>query len=239
MSEDIGTSGDTDNTTPNNQSDTSAATDGGTPNQNDQAGKTFTQDEVNAMMAEAKRNISFQATKKFQELGDYETLKELVSTAETQKQQKLVDKGKYEDALAQVVESKDAIIASQANELKKLKVNEPLIKAAATHRSINPEQVQNLLLPKVNLSDDGSIEVLDDSGNVRYDENGKNLSVDNLVKEFLDSNPHFQQPGKSTTNSNNSHNSSGTTEIDILKLDMKNPKHRAKYAEYKKKHGLA
>lgn len=239
MSEqDIGTSGETDSTTPNNESGNSAATDGGTSNQNDQAGKAYTQAEVDDMMAKAKSAISFQATKKYQELGDYDQLKELVDKAKNAEQQSLVDKGKYEDALKHVVETKDATIAELSKELKELKINEPLLKAASAHRSINPEQTLKLLSPKVNMATDGSIEVYDDDGNIRYDESGKVLSVDSLVKEFLDANPHFQQAGKSTTNSNSTHGQGTTTKVDITKLDMKNPEHRKIYKEHRKAHGL-
>ena len=228
---DIGTSGETDDATSNNQSGNSGATDGSSTNKNDQAGNTFTQKQVDDMMADAKRNITFNATKKFNDLGDYDTLKGLVDNADAVKQQTLLDKGKFDDALAHVVETKDATIASQAKDLWELKINDPLLKAASAHRSINPEQTLKLLKQNVNMTPEGSVEVLDNSGKVRYDEDGKNFTVDSLVEEFMGDNPHFQLPGKSTSNSNSSHESSNTEKLDYSKLDFNDPKDRAKYAK--------
>jgi hypothetical protein len=54
--------------------------------------------------------------------------------------------------------------------------------------------------------------------------------VRDLVKEFLDTNPHFVQPTPSTTNSSHSIKT-GSNKVDISKLDMKNPEHRKIYAQ--------
>ena len=227
----IGTSGETDDAISNNQSGNSGVTDDSTSNPNDQAGKTFTQKQVDDMMADAKRNITFQATKKYNDLGDFATLKGLVENADAATQQSLIDKGKFDDALAHVVETKDATIASQAKELRALKINDPLLKAAADHHLINPEQALRLLKQNVNLTPEGQIEVVDDNGKVRLGDDGKSISVNDLVKEFKEANPHFQQPGKSTVNSNSSHNSSTTEVLDFSKLDFSKSEDRAKYAK--------
>jgi hypothetical protein len=105
---------------------------------------------------------------------------------------------------------------------------------------VNPEQVKSLLSTNVRLNSEGEVEVIDTKGAVRYTDAGTPLGVDDLVREFLDRNPHFVQPTPATTNTQSSHSSqSHSNKIDITKLDMKNPEHRKVYAEYRKKSGLA
>jgi hypothetical protein len=48
-----------------------------------------------------------------------------------------------------------------------------------------------LLRGSVRLSEDGTAEVYDANGTPRYNEQGELLSVDQLVGDFLTSNPHF------------------------------------------------
>lgn len=235
----IGTSGETDSTTPNNESGNSGATDGSISNTDDQAGKIYTQKDMDDANAATQRNTAFQSTKKFNDLGDYETLKGLVANASAATEQQLVDKGKYDDALAHVNQTKDAVIASQAKELRELKIHEPLLRAAANHKSFNPEQTVTLLKDRVNMTPEGVVEVLDDAGAVRYDDNGKNFTVDALVKEFVANNQHFRPAGKSTTNSNSSHETaidSGNAWVD--NLDMNIPADVETYKKYRKAHGM-
>jgi hypothetical protein len=89
------------------------------------------------------------------------------------------------------------------------------------------------------LSSEGEVEVVDDKGAVRYSDKGTPLHVDDLVREFLDSNPHFVQASPATTNSRSNVNSSAPGKVDILKLDMSKPEDRATYAKYRKENGIA
>jgi hypothetical protein len=123
--------------------------------------------------------------------------------------------------------------------IKEYKVNTPLLNAAAQYRSVNPEQVKSLLSNNVRLNSEGDVEVIDDKGAVRYSDSGQAIGVDILVREFLDRNPHFVQSTPATTNTQSSHSRGQSTEIDITKLDMKNPEHRKIYANYRKTNGLA
>ena len=45
------------------------------------------------------------------------------------------------------------------------------------------------------LNANGDVEVLDETGAVRYNDKGEILSVDEFSKEWLEQNPHFAQPG--------------------------------------------
>jgi len=73
---------------------------------------------------------------------------------------------------------------------------------------------------------------------VRYNDKGVALTVDDLVGEFLQQNPHFVQANPATSSTKSSITNSQAP-LDITKLDMKNPEHRKVYAEYRKVAGLA
>jgi len=119
--------------------------------------------------------------------------------------------------------------------IKEYKVNTPLLSAAAQYKAVNAEQVKALLANQVRLNQDGEVEVVDTKGSVRYNDAGEPLGVNDLVREFLDYNPHFVQATPSTTNTKSSHTTTVSPGVDISKLDMKNPEHRKIYAEAKAK----
>jgi hypothetical protein len=81
------------------------------------------------------------------------------------------------------------------------------------------------------MNNDGDVEVVDTKGSVRYNDKGEPIGVDDLVREFLDSNPHFKLASPSTTNTKSSHATNPSSKIDLSQLDMKNPQHRKLYAE--------
>lgn len=225
----IGNTGDTDNTTSNNHQESSTET----------VVKTYTQAEVDNIVSKAKGHITQKVSKQYEELGSVEDLRQLITEKETRQQEEEIAKGNFEKTLKTVVDKKDAKIASLEDTVKGYLVNTPILNAAAQHRSNNPEQVRALLASQVQLNADGEAQVVDSKNNARYNDSGKLLTVDELVVEFLDSNPHFVQPTPATTNSNSSHDTSKADALDITKLDMKDPKHRAQYAKYRKEHGLA
>ena len=202
--------------------------------------KTYTQEEVDAMMARTRSSTEHKTAKRYnayEELGDLEELRELKASAEKAKQKKQIEKGEFEKTLQELAQKKDSQISKLQQEITEYKVNTPLVNAAAKYKSVNPEQVRDLLINKVKVGDTG-VEVIGDDGSVRYNDEGKPFAVDDLVREFLDSNPHFVQPTPSTTNTQSSH-SSKVGELDITKLDMNDPEHRKMYAEYRKTHGIA
>ena len=134
---------------------------------------------------------------------------------------------------------KDAEIQKRDSIIREYKVNTPLISAAANYKAVAPEQVKSLLATNVRLNDEGEVEVVDSKGSVRYSDKGTPLSVDDLVREFLDSNPHFKSAAPATTNTKSNVTSGSPSKIDITKLDMSNKEHRKLYAEYRKTAGLA
>ena len=204
------------------------------------ATKTYTQEEVDNMMARMKGSLQKKLLKPYEDLGDPEELRTLKTEAERKAQAEAIKRGEFEKTLQELAAKKDAEIQKRDSVIKEYKVNTPLLNAAAQYRSVNPEQVKSLLSTNVRLNSEGEVEVIDTKGAVRYTDAGTPLGVDDLVREFLDSNPHFVQPTPATTNTQSSHSSrSHSNEIDLTKLDMKNPEHRKVYAEYRKKSGLA
>ena len=109
----------------------------------------------------------------------------------------------------------------------------PLVQTAAQLRAVNAEQVKQLLKPNVRLSQEGAVEIVDREGKIRYTDSGTPFKVEDLVSEFLQTNPHFVQPTPATTQSK-SNVSQGQKQLDLTKLDMKNPEHRKMYQESRK-----
>lgn len=204
------------------------------------ATKTYTQEEFDRHMAGLKKSLQSKYERQFAELGDIEELKALKTQAEQKKQEEALKRGEFEKILQDLAAKKDQEIQKRDSVIKEYKVNTPLLNAAAKHRSVNPEQVKALLANNVRLNENGDVEVVDSTGNVRYSDSGTALGVDDLVREFLAQNPHFVQPTASTsTTKTNIGVNANTREIDVSKLDMRNPEHRKLYAEIRKKNGLA
>jgi len=203
-----------------------------------QATKTYSQQEVDNMMARMKGSLEKKLLKPYADLGDPEELRQLRTEAEKRQQEQQLKRGEFEKTLQDLASRKDAEILKRDSIIKEYKVNTPLISAAANYKAVAPEQVRSLLSNQVRLNEDGDVEVVDNKGVVRYNDKGAPLGVEDLVREFLDSNPHFKSASPATTNTK-SNFSSGLGKTDIKSLDMKNPDHRKIYAEYRKANGIA
>lgn len=201
-----------------------------------QEAKTYTQEEVDNMMARMRGSLERKLVKPYEELGSPEELKALREAEEKRRQEEQLKRGEFEKTLQELASKKDEEIKKRDAMIEEYKVNTPLLNAAATHKSVNPQQVQSLLRSQVRLGENGEAEVLDSTGAVRYDDSGNPLTVEALVEEFLTSNPHFVAAAPSTTNTQNSvqsNNSSGS--FDLASLDLTNPQHRKMYKEAKMK----
>jgi hypothetical protein len=204
-----------------------------------QATKTYTQEEFDNHMAGLKSSLTKKFTKQFEELGDIDELRSLKQMAESKKLEEATKRGEFEKVLQDLAAKKDAEISKRDSIIKEYKINTPLISAAAKYNAVNAEQVKALLNANIRLGDSGEVEVVDSKGSVRYSDKGEPIGVDDLVREFLDTNPHFKlaNPATTATKSNISGPVSGK-KVDISKLDMTNPEHRAAYKEYRKSNGL-
>jgi hypothetical protein len=204
-----------------------------------QAAKTFTQEEVNAILARTKTQIEKKFQSKYEDLGDPDELRSIKTEWEKKQQEQQIKRGEFEKTLSELAAKKDAEIQKRDSIIKEYKVNSPLLSAAAKYRAVNAEQVKSLLNNHVRLNADGDVEVVGNDGAVRYSDSGTPLAVDDLVREFLDSNPHFVSATPATTNARSSISTQGQGAVDVSKLDMRNPEHRKVYAEHRKKNGLA
>ena len=203
-----------------------------------QAPKTYTQEEFDRHMAGLKSSLQKKYDKVFNELGDIDELRSLKQQSETKKLEEAKKRGEFEKVLQEMAAKKDQEIQKRDAIIKEYKVNSPLLSAAAKYRAVAPEQVKSLLATNVRLNDQGDVEVVGEDGSVRYADNGAPLAVDDLVREFLDSNPHFVTASPATTNAKSSIQGTVQGKLDITKLDMTNPEHRTLYKEYRKANGL-
>ena len=200
--------------------------------------KTYTQREVDDMMARLKGSITHKVQKQYEDLGDVDELRNLKAEAEKRQQEEQIKRGEFEKTLQELAAKKDAEIQKRDVVITEYKVNTPLLNAAAKYRSVNPEQVRSLLSRNVRLNDSNEVEVLGDDGAVKYTDAGTPLTVDDYVKSWLADNPHFVQATPSTTNTK-SNFVSKNEKLDITKLDMQNKEHRDLYREYRKANGLS
>lgn len=201
--------------------------------------KTYTQEEVDNMMARMKGSLQKKLLKPYEDLGDPDELRSIKSDWEKRQQEQQIKRGEFEKTLQEMAAKKDAEIQKRDSIIKEYKVNVPLLSAAAKFNAVNAEQVKALLAQNVRLNQDGDVEVIDERGSVRYNDRGEPIAVEELVRGFLDSNPHFKLASPSTTNTRSNISSGSAEKLDVSKLDMRNPEHRKIYAEHRKKNGLA
>ena len=201
--------------------------------------KTYSQEEVDNMMARMRGSLEKKLLKPYAELGDPEELRTIKTEWEKKQQEQQIKRGEFEKTLQELASKKDAEIQKRDSIIKDYKVNMPLLSAAAKFNAVNAEQVKALLTSNVRLNQDGEVEVVDEKGSVRYNDRGEALGVDDLVRGFLDSNPHFRLANPATTNTKSNVSSGSSEKLDVSKLDMTNPEHRKIYSQHRKSLGLA
>ena len=199
--------------------------------------KTYTQEEMDRHIAGMKNALARKYERQYSELGDLDELRRLKSAEEQRQQQEAIKRGQFEKTLQELAAKKDAEIKKRDAMITEYKINSPLLDSAAKHKSVNPNQVRTLLSNRVKLNETGDeVQVLDDQGNVRYDDGGNLFTVDNLVSEFLEQNPHFKQASATTTNSKTQLGNELKAEtLDLNKLDLSRPEHRKIYKEARQK----
>lgn len=191
--------------------------------------KTFTQEQLNNIIESRIMAERRKYEKKIQE--------EENQKSELLKQKQLEEaksKQELEKIMQQRIAEKDAEIKRFRDEIKKEKVDKSILTVASSNKAISPDQVVALLKSEVQLSDDGRTEILDNNGNVRYNSKGQPLSIEERVKEFLDSNPHFRQGSLSGSGSLSAIGGNSQKPVSIGDLDLNNPADRKVYAELRK-----
>ena len=192
--------------------------------------KTYTAEEFNNAMASIRVKTEKQLAKKFEGV-DVEKYNQLLKAEEDRILEVEKQKGNFEKVLKETVSKKDEEINTLKTRLQSQMVDGALISAASKYKAISPEQVKELLAKNVRLNAKGEVEVVGQEGAVRYTDTGDAMTVDTLVKEWLDKNPHFSQPGPKGAGSQSNTSTTMNGQVDVSKLNLDNPEHRKIYKE--------
>lgn len=202
-----------------------------------QGNRSYTQEEVDNMMARMKGSLQKKLLKPYEDLGDPDEIRTIVADYQKRQQEQQIKRGEFEKTLQELASKKDAEIQKRDSIIKEYKVNTPLLSAAAKYRAVNAEQVRTLLQSSVRMNAEGDVEVIDSKGSVRYNDRGAAITVEDLVDEFLKQNPHFVQASPATTNTKTNIQPSlnGNGKIDLAKLDLTKAADRQLYKEARNK----
>ena len=143
-------------------------------------------------------------------------------------------KSELEKLMQQRILEKDTEINKFKSEIKKERIDNSVLSVASQHKAVSPAQVVSLLKDEIKLNDQNRVEILDKNNNIRYNEKGNLLTIEERVKEFLDTNPHFRQGSLSGTGSQSAIEGKTVKPFNIQDLNMSNADDRKKYAEYRK-----
>jgi len=153
--------------------------------------------------------------------------------------QKQLEEAKTKQDLEKIMQErlseKEKELNSFKEQIKKEKVDNSILSVASNNNAISPSQVVALLKHEVKYTDDGRIEVVDNNSNVRYNAKGELLTIEERVKEFLDSNPHFRKGSLSGSGSQSAVGGKTVKPFNLQDLDLTKPEDRKAYAEYRKK----
>jgi len=152
--------------------------------------KTFTQDELDRIVADRVAREQRKFDKKLQGI-NLDEARELIQKREEAELEAQKQRGEFDTILKQTVEKKDAEIQSYKRKLQETLIDGALTNSASRNNAVDTAQVAALLKGNTRLSEDGTVEVLDGNGTPRYNDKGDLLSVDEMVTEFLTTNPHF------------------------------------------------
>ena len=192
--------------------------------------KTFTQDQLNSII---ESRIMAERKKYEKKLQEEEKQRQEILKQEQLKEAKT--KSDLEKIMQERLAEKDQELNRFKDQIKKEKVDNSILSVASSNKAINPAQVVALLKDEVKYTDDGRIEIVDNNSNVRYNAKGELLTIEDRVKEFLDSNPHFRQGSLSGSGSQSAIGGNTVKAFKLQDLDLTKPEDRAKYSEYRKK----
>ena len=166
----------------------------------EQSTKTFSQEELDQIVEQRLMRERKKYEKKLEGV-DLEEARRLLEEKQQAEIERQKEKGEFEKVLQQLAEKKDSEINQYKAKLQEIQVDGALINAASQNNAVSPDQVVALLKSKTRLGEDGSVEILDKDGSVRYNDSGTPMSVNELVSEFLTANPHFVKASPSGTGS--------------------------------------
>lgn len=204
-----------------------------------QESKGFTQEDLDRIVKERLARERSKILKQYEGV-DVDRYRQMMEAEEARQTEEQAKRGEFEKILQNTVSKKDTQIQQLQRELQAIKVDGSLLNAASSRKAVNPQQVVRLLKDQIRLNDRGEVEVLDDAGVVRYNDNGAQMTVEELVNGFLQENPHFVQAGPAGTGSQSSiAKANGNMGVpDASKLDMNNPQDRKVFKELMQSKGI-
>ena len=183
-----------------------------------------------------KDRLHRQKRRTLEDLGvsDLDEAKEIIARSKEAEEKRKLEAGKFEEVRQSLVDSHKKELQKLQDELRGEKIDKQLIQSASNNRAINPNQVKDLLKDNVRLNEEGKAEILDKDGTTRYNKEGKPLSIDEFVSEFITQNAHFQVATPSGSGSVSNVGKVNAQTFNLSDLDMNNPDGRKKYAELRK-----
>ena len=160
-----------------------------------QVAKTFTQDELDRIVADRISREQRKFDKKLSGI-DLNEARDLLAEKQAADIERQKERGEFDSILKQTVEKKDMEIQSYKSKLQQTLVDGAILGAASNNNAVNPTQVSQLLKDQTRLSEDGTVEVLDANKVPRYNDSSELLSVNEMVVEFLTVNHTWSKPHK-------------------------------------------
>ena len=195
--------------------------------------KAFTEDQVEAIVQRRLERYKKTVSSKLDGL-DLEEAKKLLEEKKQKEQELALQRGEFDKVLKETVSKKDSRISALESELQKIRIDETLVNTASQLKAINPNEVKSLLRNAVKLNDSGSVEVVSENGTPRYNEKGELMSVNELVAEYLNNNPHHLSATPKGSRSQSGIGGNTLKPFNIADLDLSKAEDRKIYAEYKK-----
>lgn len=181
--------------------------------------KVMSQAEIDRIVADRLARNDRQWEKRLQGI-DIDEARAALQDRENARIEEQKQRGDFDKLYKDTVDKYEAQIAQLKSEQRTEKVEKALFSAASQGNAVSNEQVGALLRDNVKVADDGSVEVYDQNGVVRYNDQGVPLSVNEYVQEFLTANPHFV---KATTGGVGSQGAAGgSTPKPMSAVDMVN-----------------
>lgn len=204
-----------------------------TQEQNTQEDKGYSQADIEGIV---KSRLARERAKIYKELGtdNLDEVKSLLQERENKELDEKKKRGEFEDILKEQASKYQQEIQKLQGDLKNIKINDALLSSASKNKAINPQQVVELLKGKVQLNEDGQVEVLAENGSPRYNKDGNLYSVEEYVSEFLTQNPHFQMATPSGSGSKANVGKVDAQPFNLAALDLNNPEDLQRYREYRK-----
>jgi len=194
--------------------------------------KAFTEDQVEAIVQRRLERYKKTVSSKLDGL-DLEEAKKLLEEKKQKEQELALQRGEFDKVLKETVSKKDMKISALESELQKIRIDETLINTASQLKAINPNEVKALLRTNVKLNDSGNVEVVSENGTPRYNEKGELMSVNELVAEYLNNNPHHLSATPKGSGSQSGIGGNTLKPFNIADLDMSKKEDREIYRKFK------